>query len=158
MASDGHQLPNGKIQAATSTGGLTIDDKVFTAQYVADLRRWVTTSKAQFTDEEYRRAMKAVAFAEQKNSGPSYFAPRVTLSSVIYLLVAVVLLALGDNHGLFPALLCFAALAVGWPRWIHVVALVVGFFAVISSPIGFTGLALVLIGWLLFMFAKGKHR
>lgn len=186
MASNGYRVSNAQAYAKASAGVLKLNDRVITAEDAAGLRRWVDASEAQFTEEEYRRVKQSVAFAEQRTAGPSSFAPRATLSSVFYLLVPAVVLTLSASDlraryggdGLFSqpgivlfiatilpltfAFLCFAAVAVGWPKWIHVTALVLGcvslLWAAAITPFASSWIFLLLIGWLVFMFVKGARR
>lgn len=180
-----YQVLNGGAYAKASAEVFVVGGRVVTQADADGLDAWVAASENQFTPSEYQRVKQNVAYLQRKVSKRKGFAPRVTLTSVIYLAVAFLLLwGLWfwledhlDSHSVstllstyrlplaqVPILLvfaCFATISVGWPRWLHVIALVLAcvlFLWLLMIHISALGLLFLAFGWLIFMFIAGGRR
>lgn len=179
----------------------TLNGREIDRSYASQLQTWVAGAESEFTPDEYRRARRATAYLGARVQGPSSLAPRITVFSIVnlvgVLLVLVILLSAGHGSmalaelreygtpgevftglalgtGAYPlTFLCFAALTVGWPKWIRVIAAVVGFPALLwlfitgmalinTSSSGMGGLAaslyVGLIVWFIVLFVRGGQK
>lgn len=180
-----YQVLNGGAYAKASAEVFVVGGRVVTQADADGLDAWVAASENQFTPSEYQRVKQNVAYLQRKVSKRKGFAPRVTLTSVIYLAVALLLLwglwLLFETHldsqsvspllssyriplaqvPIMLAFACFATVSVGWPRWLHVIALVLAcllFFWLLVIHISAFLLLFVIFGWLIFMFIAGGRR
>lgn len=165
------------------------------------LRDWVVSAEQEFTPEEHRRARKSVTYLRSRIRGTHSLTPRISLSSVINLVAVLTvlfyLMGMGHSSPLLAELhaegspgeifqgtimvqgcylltfLCFAALTVGWPKWIRVGAAIIGFVSLLwlficgmvlivsaNGPVGgFNAFVFIgLIIWFIVLLARSGNR